>query len=107
MEKKYVFNSSSEKLIEKLIDDDVVMINHFILNEGDFVPEHKSNSNVYLLVVRGILDLKLADNASVLYEFGNIVNVPYDVNMTVSNTCSEQLELFVIKAPSPRVYGNC
>lgn len=104
METQYLFKSSADKLIEKIIDDDAVMINHMILNKGDFLPEHKSNSNVYMIVVRGMLTLHLAENEAKDYGNGSIINIPYGVKMNVSNSNDEQVEFFVIKAPSPRVY---
>lgn len=104
MEKVYGFNQSNEKLIEKILDDDVVMINHIILNQGEALPQHDSNSNVYLIVVRGVLTAQLGDNAPKSYENGNIINVPGKIRMNISNAESDQLEFFVVKAPSPRLY---
>jgi quercetin dioxygenase-like cupin family protein len=104
MEKRYEFKQSADKLIEKIIDNDEVMINHMILNNGDFVPEHYSNSNVYMMIVRGVLTLQLSDNPATQYEQGSIVNIPFGIKMNISNTHEEQTEFFVIKAPSPRVF---
>lgn len=104
MEKVYDFHQSDNKLIEKILDDDAVMINHMILNDGDAIPQHDSNSNVYLLIVRGTLSVRLAENEERLYGHGNIVNIPGGVTMNISNAITEQTEFFVIKAPSPRLY---
>ncbi|MDL2294281.1 cupin domain-containing protein [Ruminococcaceae bacterium OttesenSCG-928-D13] len=104
MKKLYRFNQSDEKLIEKILDDDVVMINHIILNQGETLPQHDSNSNVYLMVVRGTLTLRLGEDPSKCCENGNIINVPGKVKMNISNEAPEQVEFFVIKAPSPRLY---
>ena len=104
MEKLYNFNQSKEKLIEKIIDDDVLMVNHIIFNKDEFLPEHNSNSNVYMVVARGTLTLQLAENPAKEYAHGSIVNIPGGVKMNVSNRNDEQLEFFVLKAPSPRLY---
>ncbi|MBP8784060.1 MAG: cupin domain-containing protein [Synergistaceae bacterium] len=104
MEIRYPFKQTNEKLVEKILDDDAVMINHMILNKGDSLPEHYSNSNVYMIVVRGTVTLQLEDNIAKKYENGSIVNIPYNVKMHVSNSDAEQLEFFVVKAPSPRLY---
>lgn len=104
IEKAYRFNQSAEKIVEKILDDDEVMINHIILNQGEAMPQHNSNSNVYMLVARGAVTLQLAEDAAKRYEHGTIVNIPGGVRMDISNTQTEQLEFFVIKAPSPRVY---
>jgi quercetin dioxygenase-like cupin family protein len=104
MEKQYFFNQSDEKLIEKIIDNDEVMINHMILNTGERIPEHNSNSNVYMIVVRGFLSLQLAENPAKQYEHGSIIHIPYGIKMNITNSSKEQTEFFVIKAPSPRVF---
>lgn len=105
MEKLYKFNQSTDKLIEKILDDDVVMINHMILNQGDALPQHDSNSNVYMIVVRGSVTLQLGENSAVRYQHGSIINIPGKVKMNVSNTDLSQTEFFVVKAPSPRLYN--
>ncbi|MGF6376484.1 quercetin dioxygenase-like cupin family protein [Clostridiales Family XIII bacterium PM5-7] len=104
MEKTYKFKQSSEKLVEKLLDDDVVMINHMILNQGEAMPTHDSNSNVYMMIIRGKVTLKLNDEAEKIHEAGTIVNIPGGITMSISNTHDEQVEFFVVKAPSPRLY---
>lgn len=104
MEKAYQFNQSANKLIEKILDDDVAMINHIILNQGEALPQHDSNSNVYLIVVRGAITAQLGDNPQKRYKHGNIINVPGKITMNISNADLEQAEFFVVKAPSPRLY---
>lgn len=104
MEKAYRYKQSQEKLIEKILDDDVAMINHMILNKGEALPQHDSNSNVYMIIVRGTLTIQLADNPSMAYEKGHILNIPGKVKMNISNEELEQAEFFVVKAPSPRLY---
>lgn len=104
MEKLYPFNQSKTKLVEKIIDDEVAMINHMILNYQDALPEHYANSNVYMIIIRGEITLELADRPSVSYPQGSIVNIPYQTKMNVSNQNQEQLEFFVVKAPSPSAY---
>ncbi|HZK09503.1 MAG TPA: cupin domain-containing protein [Clostridia bacterium] len=104
METKYVFNQSQEKLIEKIIDSDEVMINHMIFNESEGLPRHASNSNVYMLVIRGTLSLKLGDKEEKKHPQGSLLSIAYNVMMDVSNKDREQVEIFVIKAPHPRNY---
>ena len=104
MEKVYSFNQSADKLIEKILDDDVAMINHMILNQGEALPLHDSNSNVYMIIVRGAVTAQLGENPAKRYEHGNILNIPGKIKMNISNADAEQAEFFVIKAPSPRLY---
>lgn len=105
-EKTYSFSSSEAKLIEKIIDDENVAINHIVLAQGDRVPEHFSNSNVYLIIVRGTMWLKLDEQETRLYPAGTIVNVPYQIKMNISNQGPEVLEFFVVKSPSPRHFSS-
>jgi len=104
IEKTYNYAVSDTKHIEKLIDDDPVMINHMILAKDDFVPDHHANSHVHMIIVRGQLTLKLDDQDSHTYAKGTIVNIPYNTFMKVRNEHEEVCEFFVIKSPSPRMY---
>lgn len=104
MEKVYSFNQSADKLIEKILDDDVAMINHMILNQCEALPKHDSNSNVYMIIVRGTLTIQLANEPEKRYKNGNILNIPGNITMNICNNDLEQVEFFVIKAPSPRLY---
>ena len=53
LETVYSYTKSQEKVVEKLVGDDQVMINHVVLAKGDALPEHYSDSNVYRLLYRG------------------------------------------------------
>lgn len=106
MEKLYVFKNTEEKLIEKILDNDEVMINHMILQQGDSLPKHDSNSNVYMIVTNGTMTIQLAENPVKQYTHGSIIHIPGNIRMDVSNTQEEALEFFVIKAPSPRLYNQ-
>ncbi|MGQ9622444.1 MAG: hypothetical protein ACUVTO_03215 [Candidatus Caldatribacteriaceae bacterium] len=57
--KIYHFSSQGAKLIERIVDQEEVQIDHVILPPGEKVPEHYSNSNVYLIVVWGRMSLTL------------------------------------------------
>ncbi|MGI5839179.1 MAG: cupin domain-containing protein [bacterium] len=98
----YRFNSADKKLIERIVDDANVNINHMVLPQGAAMPEHFSNSNVYLIVVRGEMTLRLGEEAEQAYPAGSIVNVPFNVKMNIGNTREDVLEFFVVKAPHPK-----
>jgi quercetin dioxygenase-like cupin family protein len=108
LETTFSFSKEDEKNIEKLIDDDNLLLNHMILPKNTGLPEHYSNSNVYLIVVRGTLSLQLEDHELQHYENGHIVNVPYNTKMNINNYKDDILEFFVVKAPNPKDYqrGN-
>ena len=103
VEKKYGYMVTDEKVIEKIIEDNNVGINHMILRKGEALPQHYSNSNVYMVVVRGTVSLEIDDEKENSYPKGSMLTIPYKTKMDVSNREDETLELFVIKAPSPRV----
>jgi len=103
-EQVFSFTKTKEKCIEKLIDHDVAAINHIILPYKDSVPEHDSNSNVYLIITSGIMSATLNEQPTHEYAAGTILNVPHKTHMKISNqTEGSILEFFIIKAPSPRL----
>ncbi len=104
IEKNYKFKNSSEKDIEKVIDDENLLLMHMTFTKGTGLPEHFSNSNVYMVVVKGILSLKLGEQEEKEYLEGNVINIPYNIQMNVNNFNDEILEFFVIKAPNPKNY---
>jgi quercetin dioxygenase-like cupin family protein len=106
LEKKYDFKASEEKMIEKIVDDDNLVINHMVLTKDTEVPPHFTNSNVYLVIIKGRMSLVLGDGEPAGYEKGNIVNVPFKVKMNIRNQSDEILEFFVVKAPNPRDMAN-
>lgn len=106
IEKQFSFKNADKKLVEKIIDDENININHMILPKGDAMPEHYSNSNVYMIVIRGNVTLGLGEQEEHIYPSGSIINVPYKTKMNIYNQDDEILEFFVVKAPSPRFYNK-
>jgi quercetin dioxygenase-like cupin family protein len=74
-----------------------------VLPKGEALPEHYANSNVYMIVSRGAVSLQLNDQDTHVYPHGSIITIPFKTKMNVSNSNDETLELFVLKAPSPRI----
>ncbi|MGI6575382.1 MAG: cupin domain-containing protein [bacterium] len=104
--KTYHFAQSAGRLIEKIVDDDNLVINHMILPQGESLPVHYSNSNVYMIVVQGNLTLSLNDQEPQQYAAGSIINIPYKTKMNATNCQEERLEFFVVKAPNPKDYSK-
>lgn len=106
LEKRYGFTASEEELdervIEKIVDDENVVINHMVLPKGKGLPEHYSNSHVYMIVTGGQMTIKLNDNEPNVYSKGSILNIPFNIRMNVNNFSEELLEFFVVKAPNPK-----
>jgi quercetin dioxygenase-like cupin family protein len=104
IEKKFGYTVGDEKTIERIVSDGNADINHMILPKGDRLPVHQSNSNVYMIVAKGTLTIKLDDQTPNKYPHGHILQIPYDIKMDVYNEDESILELFVVKSPSPQSY---
>lgn len=106
LEKRYSVTIAEEglreRIIEKIVDDDNVVINHMLLIKNTGLPEHYSNSNVYLIIVSGNMTIKLDGNEPNIHSKGSIINVPFNTKMNINNYSEELLEFFVVKAPNPR-----
>jgi mannose-6-phosphate isomerase-like protein (cupin superfamily) len=102
LEKLYSFTIGDEKNIERIIDDENININHMVLTKDTGLPVHYSNSNVYLIIVRGRMTIKLGEQEPAKYDVGSIINVPFKIKMNINNFDEEVLEFFVVKAPHPR-----
>jgi len=91
----------NEKNVEKVIQDDNIHYIHMIFNIEEGLPEHFSNSNVYMTVVRGKLSIGLNDEEIHVYESGTLLKIPINTKMNVRNLHEPTLELIVVKAPAP------
>lgn len=103
IEKIYNYTITKFKIIEKIIEDDNVGINHIVLCQDEALPEHYSNSNVYMIVNRGEISLQLNDQEEHSYLAGSIIAIPFKTKMNVSNRGQESVDFFIVKAPSPRM----
>lgn len=99
-----IFNMSTgnEKAVEKVIQDENIHYIHMVFNKNEGMPEHFSNSTVYMTVVRGLLSLQLNDQENHEYTYGNILKIPFNTKMNVRNLHDETLELIIVKAPAPK-----
>jgi quercetin dioxygenase-like cupin family protein len=75
-----------------------------VLRKGEALPEHFTNSNVYMVIVRGDITLQLGEQEAHWYPAGSIINIPYNIKMNASNKNDVVLEFFVVKVPSPPYY---
>lgn len=99
-----IFNMTigNEKTVEKIILDENVHYIHMIFNKDEGLPEHYSNSTVYMTVLRGTLSIVLGEQEIHQYDEGSILKIPYNTKMNVKNYDDKVLELIVIKAPAPK-----
>ena len=102
IEQKFNLSRGNEKAVEKIIFDENVHYLHMVFNKDEGLPEHYSNSNVYMTVIRGLLSIGLSDQEVHEYEAGTLLKIPFQTKMNVKNLHSETLELIVVKAPAPK-----
>lgn len=102
IEKVFKLSTSDDKAIEKVIFDENVHYIHMVFNKDEGLPEHFSNSNVYMTVIRGKLSIGLDEQAVNEYTAGTLLKIPVNTKMNVGNHHQEVLELIVVKAPAPK-----
>ncbi len=90
-----------QKAVEKVIFDDNLHYLQMIFNQNEGLPEHYSNSNVYMTVLRGTLSIGLDDQDIHEYQAQTLLKIPFKTKMNVKNLHQETLELIVVKAPAP------
>lgn len=101
VEQVYKISTGNEKAVEKVIMDENVHYIHMVFNNGEGLPEHFSNSNVYMTVIRGILSIGLDEQEIHEYNAGTVLTIPFKTKMNVKNLNNSVLELIVVKAPAP------
>lgn len=102
VEQIFKLSIGNEKAVEKVVFDDNIHYLHMVFNQSDGLPEHFSNSNVYMTVIRGKLSIELDNQEVHVYEAGTLLVIPINTKMNVKNLHSETLELIVVKAPAPK-----
>ena len=102
IEKEYKLSKNNDKVVEKVLFDYNIHYIHMVFNKGDGLPEHISNSNVYMTVIRGQLSIGLDEQEINDYEAGTLLKIPSQIKMNVRNVHDETLELIVVKAPVPK-----
>ena len=102
IEEVYSISTDNKKTIEKVIQDDNLHYMHMIFNQNEGLPEHFSNSTVYMTVVRGTLSIRLSEQDIHEYSLGHVLKIPYNTKMNVKNLHEDILELIVIKSPAPK-----
>ncbi len=102
VEQIFKLSIGNEKAVEKVVFDDNIHYLHMVFNQSDGLPEHFSNSNVYMTVIRGKLSIELDNQEVHVYEAGTLLVIPINTKMNVKNLHPETLELIVVKAPAPK-----
>ena len=102
VEQIFTLSTRDEKTIEKVLFDENLHYLHMIFNQGEGLPEHFSNSNVYMTVIRGTLSIGLDAQEVREYGAGTLLKIPFETKMNVKNLHAKTLELIVVKAPAPK-----
>lgn len=101
VEKTFKITIGNERNIEKVIQDENIHYIHMVFGKDEGLPEHFSNSTVYMTVVRGILSVSLDEQEIHKYQAGTVLKIPFQTKMNVRNKDVDVLELIVVKAPAP------
>jgi len=102
VEQIFKLAQKDEKAVEKILFDENVHYLHMVFPQNHGLPEHFSNSNVYMTVVRGTLSIGLDDQEVHEYDAGTLLKIPFRTKMNVKNLHADILELIVVKAPAPK-----
>jgi quercetin dioxygenase-like cupin family protein len=101
IEQVFRLSVTDNKAIEKILLDENIQYIHMVFNQKEGLPEHFTNANVYMTVVRGTLSIGLGDQVTHEYEKGTLLKIPFQTKMNVKNLSTETLELIIVKAPAP------
>ncbi len=101
IEQVFSLAMTDEKVVERVIFDENVHYLHMVFNKDEGLPEHYSNSTLYMTVVRGKLSINLDDQGIHEYQAKTLLKIPFKTKMNVNNLHDETLELIVVKAPAP------
>ena len=101
VEQVFKLSRGNDKAVERVVFDENVHYLHMVFNKDEGLPEHFSNSNVYMTVIRGKLSIGLDDQEIHEYEDGTLLKIPFKTKMNVRNLHDETLELIFVKAPAP------
>lgn len=102
IEQIFKLAKGNEKAIEKVVFDENIHYLHMVFNQNEGLPEHFSNSNVYMTVIRGTLSIGLNEQEVHEYASGTLLKIPFQTKMDVKNLHTDTLELIVVKAPAPK-----
>ena len=101
VEEVFQLSRSDEKAIERAFQDENIHYLHMVFRQNEGLPEHYSNSNVYMTILRGQLSIQLNDQDIHIYSAGSLLKIPYQTKMNVKNLHPATLELIIVKAPAP------
>ena len=97
IETVYNLYQGNEKKIEKLVMKQNGQYIHMVFPQGEGLPIHMSNAELFMTVLKGVLTLGLNDLPTHKYKQNTMLNIPFQSRMYVRNEDEETLELLVVK----------
>lgn len=101
IEKSYKLGAPDGHKVEKILFDENMNYIHLVLEAGQDMPEHYSNANVYLTILKGTIAIKLEEQEYHEYEAYHMLTVPFNTKMHFKNAGEAILEILIFKAPAP------
>lgn len=101
IEQVFPLSGTDARTVERVIFDENIHYLHMVFPRNEGLPEHDSNSTVYMTVLRGTLSIGLDGEPICEYGAGTLLKIPFHTRMNVGNRSPDPLELIVIKAPAP------
>jgi quercetin dioxygenase-like cupin family protein len=90
----------------KVVDAKPVLMMQAALKPGQKAPEHKANSLVHIVVLKGTVIVNLA-GADVAVKEGDLLPIAPGTVMHVRNDSQEKATFLIIKAPNPDFRPAC
>ncbi len=84
----------------KVVDEKHVLMMQAALTPGQKVPEHKANSNVHIVVLKGAIVANLA-GTDVAVKEGDLLPVAFGTQMQLRNESRENATFLIVKTPNP------
>ncbi len=98
IEKVTEYIISGEDYLKNLVTGDSLIINHVVMKPGQSFPAHVTENNVYIIISKGEISIKLDNQPAHAYKNGQMVSIPHGVVSGLSNPSEVQTELFVVKS---------
>ena len=75
-EEIYTISTGDERTVEKILLDENLQYLHMIFGLNDGLPEHLTNSTVYMTVIRGNLTIALEGGGDRKHPAGTLLKIP-------------------------------
>lgn len=84
----------------KIVDEKYLLMMQAALKPGQKVPEHKANSNVHIVVLKGAVVINLA-GTDVPAKEGDLLPIAFGTQMHIRNDSLTNATFLIVKTPNP------